>query len=512
MADRDILDEFKQLINGLSPDIQDQSLELLLLQMEPQRARLLRLCAIPHHFDVPIMQALASDMSLSEIEASNNEFASLPFIYENNGTYSIHDATRTQLFDFWLAADRRAEFGQASCQLVEFFTNIASHSDSYTLDEANRSKMFHLIGVDQAKGFSDFEHLFHTARLQFKLSECESLIKLVHEYDKILNPVYANWLMYHDGKLAYDLRQWDDAIANFNQALANCSGIPKLYLKALNRLGMVHEAKREWTQAAKCYQTALSSIDSEATYRSIKARLLHNLAITELKRGNQEEANRLLHESIGLHQQTDNFWYMATAYNSLGTLYRELRHPKKAVDAYEKSLNCLIKSGDRFRKAQLYNNLGAIYADIGNWEKSKELFQKSLDIKKEAADTLGQAKTLNNLARVYQNMNKAQEAVAVIKKAINLFSSLQDGFNMATTKRNLAVLYHSTGDDTSARQELKSAIEIFQRIKEPLLAQKATDELDALDKKIGLPWWAWAPIILIILLVFLVVVLIVIEA
>lgn len=511
MADRDLLDEFKQLISGLSADVQDQGLELLLLQMEPCNARILRLCAIPHQFDASIMHALGSHLSHSEIESCCEEFATLPFVNEDDGTYIIHDATRTQLFEYWLSPDRRIEFKKASRQLVEFYGNMASYSAGYQLDEANRSEMFHLIGVDQAEGFSRFECLFNTARLQYKLSECESLIKLVHEYEKILEPVYANWLMYHGGKLAYDLRHWDDAIESLNRALENGTGIPKLYLKALNRLGMVYEAKREWTQAAKCYQTALDSIDSDDALRSIKARLLHNLAISEMKQGNQEEAGRLLHESIGLHQLTDNFWYMATAYNSLGTLYRKLRDSKKAIDAYNTSLTCLTKSGDRFRPAQLYNNLGALYADIGDWEKSEELFKKSLAIKLEAGDTLGQAKTLNNLARAYKNLNKVEEAVDAIKEAIHLFSSLHEEFNMATTKRNLAMLYHSIGDDNSAKKELAQAIKIYNRIKEPLLAQKTSDELDSLDKKVGLPWWAWAPIILIFLLVVAMIALAIIE-
>lgn len=505
MTNRDILNEFKQLIDGLSPDTQDQSLELLLLQMESESARQLRLSAIPHQFNVKILQALDPDLSQTKAEERCNEFTKYPFIYKDNYNYSIHEATRCQLFSYWLTPNRRSEFVNASQQLVEFFENLASHSASYNLDEANRSRMFHIIGVNQTDGFAEFEKLIQTARYQYQLSECESLIQLVHEYDNILEPAYVSWLTYYEGKLAYDLRHWDHAITFFKHVLDDGASNPELNLKTLNRLGMVYEAKREWAEAAGCYQTALRSIGSALEYRGIEARILHNLAITERQRGNQREAEHLLHESIELHQQTNDLSSLATAYNSLGTLYRELRDTKHAIEAYNKSLDFLMQSSDRFRSAQLYNNLGAIYADVGNWQKSEELFQRSLDIKKEAGDTLGQAKTLNNLVRVYQNLGNIEHAVAIMKQAITLFSSLHDRFNMATTKRNLAKLYHSIANDILAKQEFNDAINIFQQIEETVQAEKTFKELCSLDKKIGLPWWAWTSIIIISLFLLLII-------
>ena|SRR5436309_7812104 len=63
----DDVDHFKQLL-GESEKGPGRSVELLLRQIEPDRARVLRLCAIPHEFDVSILRALAPD--LSEEEAS----------------------------------------------------------------------------------------------------------------------------------------------------------------------------------------------------------------------------------------------------------------------------------------------------------------------------------------------------------------------------------------------------------------------------------------------------------
>ena len=62
------LEEFQRLLNELSVKGKDASLELLLRQMDADRARCLRLCAIPHEFDVLILRALAP--GLTEEQAS----------------------------------------------------------------------------------------------------------------------------------------------------------------------------------------------------------------------------------------------------------------------------------------------------------------------------------------------------------------------------------------------------------------------------------------------------------
>jgi len=57
------LEEFQQLLNELSVKGKDAPLELLLRQMDADQARCLRLCAIPHEFDMWILRALAPDLS-----------------------------------------------------------------------------------------------------------------------------------------------------------------------------------------------------------------------------------------------------------------------------------------------------------------------------------------------------------------------------------------------------------------------------------------------------------------
>ena len=55
---QNLFEEFQHLINQLPEDTPGASVELLLMQMEPTQSKLLKLCAIPHQFNLYICNHL----------------------------------------------------------------------------------------------------------------------------------------------------------------------------------------------------------------------------------------------------------------------------------------------------------------------------------------------------------------------------------------------------------------------------------------------------------------------
>lgn len=229
--------EFQKLMAPRVEGAVGTSVDVVLQVLDPAHANLLRLCAIPHHFSPQILRVLAPGLDWEQAEARCRKFAQLSFIVSDADGLVLHDLVRRYLFTRWLKPEAAGEFRAASARLVKFFDQPSPESAASAQESRPRNWMFHLIGADQERGFQEFEALCRRARRQLHLSECATLIRLVHEYDPILPPDLANRLAYHEGKLASDLREWARAEELFQRTLAAEQTPPILRLKALLRLG-----------------------------------------------------------------------------------------------------------------------------------------------------------------------------------------------------------------------------------------------------------------------------------
>ena len=107
----------QEILAGLA-GAQAQDADLVLMQLDPEPARLLELCAIPHLFDRQLIHILDPQASPELIVIFMEEIESLPSIRQLGDCYALHDIARSQLFERWLQPDRRHEFAAASLRLV----------------------------------------------------------------------------------------------------------------------------------------------------------------------------------------------------------------------------------------------------------------------------------------------------------------------------------------------------------------------------------------------------------
>jgi tetratricopeptide (TPR) repeat protein len=460
-----LLADFQALTTRLASQGPAGSVEFLLEQMEPESARYLRLCAIPHQFDAEIMQALDQSLDTSRADLYCQEFSKLPVITFNQDGMALHDKARRHLFQQWIERPINPAFKTASERLVNYFDDYAksAKNSESALRLIRVSWVFHLLGADQKRGFHEFQKLCRQKRRQFALSDCEQLINLVHEYDTVLLPEHAAWLTYHEGKLAADRCQWKEAEALFKQVLESDALEPHLQVMANNRLGMIRDENRDYNGAIEYFQKAFNLAKKIPAGNKIMARIIHDLGAARRDNGDLEEAEKLLSESLRLAAEEGDNSGLAVGYNSLGMLYRLQRETYKAIESFQKSLGYLKLCGDAYRPAQVYNNLGISYRELSEWKKSREFLDKSLDITRKVDDKFGQAKTLNNLMTVYRNLKENEQAIKAAEEAIGLFAEIHDTFNVALTKRNLGRLYRRMRRRDAAVQAFTEAIEAFEK-------------------------------------------------
>jgi len=506
MSDLDPLQEFERRMQAMAQTGPAASAELLLEVMDPAAARLFRLGAIPHQFDVDILQVLAPEHSRGEIQQRCEEFGQLSFVTASIDGWSVHDAVRRHFFSQWFKPQVGEEFAVASARLADYFHRQAEVAHGELAETARRRHMFHLLGADQESGFQEFESLLRRARHNRVYSECSQLFQLVHEYDGFLATRYRLWLAYHEAKLAADQHNIEQAETTFQQILKEPDASPELRSAAYVRLGYVHGDRRNWDDAIACYERALAlAEDNEAAHHSVP-RILHDLGAAYREKGDLERAESLLARSIQMAQEQQNLSGQALAYNSLGVLALKRRDVRAAIDAFEKSLDALLRNDELFRTAQVYNNLGLAYSDLPDWARSAEYFRKSLEIKAKAGDTLGQASALNNLARVQASQGDLKAAIDSSTRAIALFIDIRALYDAALARHNRGKLYRRMKENERARQDFAEAAEAFRSLGKSAEAAAAAQDLQGLDAKVGLPWWVWAAIVLFGLIVLLLII------
>lgn len=473
------------------------SVELLLGQMPPDRARQLRLCAIPHQYSSGAIEALNPELPAEAAAALCGDFSSLAIstpVEDSPGHFTLHDQARRHLFAQWLQPANRERFTAASRQLLEYVDTQLADPDltGERREWLQHRRMFHLLGFDTEAGMVEFERLFRAHRYALRWSAGEVVCQLAHEYDAVLPPAARGLLAYEEAKLRADQRHWPQAEKLFQAVLANPELPVAIQIKARYRLGMVYTEQRQFEPALKWCEEALALSRRDGDPSHPVHRILHELGVIHRERGDCDRASRLLQDSVNQAESAGDLADLATALNSLGETYKRLGETARAVAAYQRSLECLERTADRLRAAQVYNNLGALHAEqLRDWARSREYFQQSLAISRAAGDVHSQAKTHHNLVRVLQNSGDPAAAAQSCREAIALFLEVRDPYNAARAHRTLARLCRTAGNKPGALESLQAALDAFTRAGEGVEAAAVHREIALLDRRIGLPWWAW---------------------
>ena len=354
----DLLAEFQRLVADLPGTGLIGALTLLERQLEPEVAQQLRLCAIPHQFDERLLMVMTPELDEAKARVLCVDIGQLSVVLSRGESYALHDEARDHLLAWWLREEQAESFARVSARLADHFDRRARDTSEGAREHAERQRMFHRLGANQAAGFEEFERLFRLMRHQFRLDACETLAHLVHEYDAVLTADHLARLVYHEGKLAADRRAWSRAGQLFGRVLASDATNPVTRIKARNRLGCVVAETHEWAQAIKLQKTALDDVRSLQHPGKLEYRVMHDLGAAYRDSGDLDEARKALTESVALAESAGDVSAQATAYNSLGTLWRRLGDTPEAIRAYEKSLGALLHTDDPYRPAQVYNNLG----------------------------------------------------------------------------------------------------------------------------------------------------------
>ena len=497
MAEKFDAAEIESLLRRLHETGPEAKVDMLLEQLDPGEARLLRLCAIPHLFDSHLLRQMAPELDAEEATERFRAITLLPVVTICAGGAALHESARRHLFRGWFAPHHLHEFAEVSKRLYENF-GPAHTETAQEGHDAEFRRMFHHIGFQREEGFAEFERLFAEKRGRFEHSKCDRLVRLVREYEEVLEPAYGNRLDRGDLLAAVEI---------FSRLLSDKELDFPLRLKCYTMLGAAYSAEKNWKAAAATYQDALRLVGKgsetgttlmgyvqsllrwsdegrESEYRvdpahqqgvaaSIVPRIYNGLGVALGEMDRPDEAELLLKMGIRSAKAAEEELTQAVLLNNLGTLYRKMGEYEMAIKTYEQCVPLLRKHNDELRVAQVYNNLAIAYSGKNEWKRSKRLYNQSLSIKQKFGDLVGEARTLNNLTRVYRNIGDYDHAIQSARMAVNKFQSVHDFREMAKAQWNLGKLCLETGRRDESLLAYQGAIANLERAGEPYEAVRS---------------------------------------
>jgi len=218
-----------------------------------------------------------------------------------------------------------------------------------------------------------------------------------------------------------------------------------------NKKGNIHFQNGDYEKAISAYNKAIELDRSFGWPYS-------NLAHTYLILGKYAEAILLYQKSVNLLNKNEE---KASAWNSLGNIYRHLNEYENALSAYQKADLLDPQNAGQRDKIKL-TSLGPSSPNAQVWLEMGNLFFKSGSYK-EAADAFTNAIKIDpssgwahsNLAMSYVLQGDHKEAISNYLKSIDLFNNDKE---KAVSWNRLGDVYRKMNDEDNAREAYQTAM------------------------------------------------------
>ena len=146
----------------------------------------------------------------------------------------------------------------------------------------------------------------------------------------------------------------------------------------------------DYTNTAK-YGLKLLEIYRECGKRAEEGNITLTLANICEKKLNYAEARELYEKGINIMRETGDRYGEAYAYGKFGTTSYRLGDCDEAKEYLKKALTIRIEICDRNGEASCYANLGTLFGSLGEYEKAEEYLDKAIAIMVEIGDKNGEA-------------------------------------------------------------------------------------------------------------------------
>jgi tetratricopeptide (TPR) repeat protein len=170
-----------------------------------------------------------------------------------------------------------------------------------------------------------------------------------------------------------------------------------------------------------------------------KIQLLKTL-IAETRFSNTGEALTEAKQMLELALQGKNMKTIASSYNTIGIVSRQIGDNDKAIGYVYKCLRLYEQMKDTANLAGSYLNLASCFNAKGDDDKALSLFRKALEIFNKLHNKLGLAFCYNNIATIYSSQKKNEQALDYYRKSLALKLEIGERKSVGTVYMNIGIV------------------------------------------------------------------------
>ena len=190
--------------------------------------------------------------------------------------------------------------------------------------------------------------------------------------------------------------------------------------------------------------------------------------------GNLDRAMANYNQALNLFQTLKNRKGEGICLNNIGNIHRARGNLKDANTVYRESMAIaeeLLNTADEADRIDLtvslasrYNNIGLLYRDIQQYDKAEEYINKALDLDRQVDNSRGFATRYGNLGTIALQRGDLKRAKQLFDEEISVATSLGSDRAIAYARFNQGLYHRASGSVDSAIEEFMETIKIAEGI------------------------------------------------
>lgn len=214
-----------------------------------------------------------------------------------------------------------------------------------------------------------------------------------------------------------------------------------------------------FTNPDSAYQLAQLRYDYAASkdMKGSMASALNVQAISFHIRGNLSQALEYYERSQRMFEETGGLAGAASVLNNIGIIYYDRGDLPRALDAYIKTLDFSLKSGDT-DVGNILQNIGLIYLDLEEYEKALGYFNQSIEAHQQHGNETSIANVITNRGLVYKRNGEPQKAIQEFEESLLIMNQLNNNSGSASALNNLGSVYLELDEWDLAMEYFKKSL------------------------------------------------------
>ncbi len=285
------------------------------------------------------------------------------------------------------------------------------------------------------------------------------------------------------GNLYGDMGKWDKAIGYFKKSLLISAEIDNLRRKAriINNIGLINLFKGDTTTGYSFLKESIN-ICLEINTLDVYAMALNNMGIYYDMLGKWGKAIEAYKESLSISEKYNNIIQISNTMGNIGFAYSSLNESEQAIYYFKESIKISERIGDIYNKGINYIHLGEEYLGKGMFKEVKYYISSAEEIFIELEDKLGLADTFKLRAIFCTKQKDWEKSEEYFKKAIKIYSQQGDSLNEGESYYEWGNMYILKKDINSARKKLNKSKKILGSIGVKKHLEEIEEKLNNLKK------------------------------